>query len=144
MCNFSVKTTKLTPCCALVRESTLTVREYGFPFSKWSLVPNQGWCFSSFKQKLLPFCEQTCKNQVITDISVDYAQGIYNLYQQMHWLSKDYSGYPHPKWTAYTARSAWYFCVCPNNYFAKLCLIVFKIVKEGLTPGPNYPAILTP
>jgi hypothetical protein len=70
MCIFSVKTTKLTPCCALVRESTLTVREYGFPSSRRSLVPNQGWCFSSFKQKLLPFCEPPWKNQLITDLSV--------------------------------------------------------------------------
>ncbi len=123
---FIIKTTNLTLCCAVVRESTLSVREYGFPFSKWSFVRNQGWCFWLFKQKLLPFCEQTCKHQVITDISVDYAHVMY-LYKQLHWLWKDCCGYAHPKWTASTARSAWIFCVCPNNYFAKLCLIFLKL-----------------
>jgi hypothetical protein len=47
---FSIKTTNLTLCSAVVRESTLSVREYGFAFSKWTLVPNQGWCFWLFKQ----------------------------------------------------------------------------------------------
>ncbi len=41
----SMKTTNLTLCGAVVRKSTRSVREYGFPFSKWSFVPNHGWCF---------------------------------------------------------------------------------------------------
>jgi len=48
---FSIKTTNLTLCRAVVRKSTRSVREYGFPFSKWSLVPNHGWRFLVIETK---------------------------------------------------------------------------------------------
>ncbi len=79
------------------------------------MVPNQGRYFSLALKENLPSILWADLEK--SSYSWHQCSGtVYNHDRKAHKMSKHYSGYLHPKWSACSARSAWIFCVCP-----KLC-----------------------